>query len=115
MDATAAARPGPGAGTMGRWWEAMGATGGAVVALAMYWVPMLGVVLLYSGAAAPRDAPLSDIGTAQAGTSLTATASGGMRSMKWRAKPWITWAPCQSVMRSIHMTRPPVESPPRQL
>ena len=33
MDATAAARPGSGAGTMGRWWEAMGATGGAVVAL----------------------------------------------------------------------------------
>jgi ribose/xylose/arabinose/galactoside ABC-type transport system permease subunit len=35
MQATAAARPGPRAGTAGRWWSAMGATGGAVVALAV--------------------------------------------------------------------------------
>lgn len=33
MEATAAARPTPGAGTMGRWWGAMGPTGGAVIAL----------------------------------------------------------------------------------
>jgi hypothetical protein len=44
-----------------------------------------------------------------------ATASAGMRSMNSRAKPWITWLPDQSVIRSIHITRPPVDNPPRQL
>ncbi|HEX8454631.1 MAG TPA: ABC transporter permease [Longimicrobium sp.] len=33
MEASAAARPTQGAGTMGRWWSAMGPTGGAVIAL----------------------------------------------------------------------------------
>ena len=33
MEATGAARPGPGSGTAGRWWSAMGPTGGAVLAL----------------------------------------------------------------------------------
>ena len=35
MQATAGARPGPGAGSMGRWWAAMGPTGGAAAALAV--------------------------------------------------------------------------------
>src|SRR5688500_4794466 len=35
MQATAGARPGPGAGSMGRWWTAMGPTGGAAAALAV--------------------------------------------------------------------------------
>src|SRR5215207_8488970 len=33
MEATAAARPAPGPGTAARWWQALGPTGGAVVAL----------------------------------------------------------------------------------
>lgn len=33
MDATAAARPAAGTGTAGRWWRALGPTGGAVIAL----------------------------------------------------------------------------------
>jgi galactofuranose transport system permease protein len=35
MQATAAARPASGAGSMGRWWSAMGPTGGAAAALAV--------------------------------------------------------------------------------
>jgi ribose/xylose/arabinose/galactoside ABC-type transport system permease subunit len=33
MEGTVAARPAPGAGTAGRWWSALGPTGGAVIAL----------------------------------------------------------------------------------
>ena len=43
------------------------------------------------------------------------TASRGSRSISSSATPRITWRPVQSVMRSIQMTRPPVESPPRWL
>ena len=44
-----------------------------------------------------------------------ATASAGRRSRISEPKPVMTWLPSQSVMRSIQMTRPPVESPPRWL
>ena len=39
--------------------------------------------------------------------------SAGKRSMISSVKPRMTWRPVQSVMRSIQMTRPPVERPPR--
>ena len=44
-----------------------------------------------------------------------AIASAGRRSSSSSAKPRITWRPVQSVMRSIQITRPPVERPPRWL
>jgi len=42
-----------------------------------------------------------------------AMASFGSRSSRSLAMPWITCAPVQSVMRSIQMTSPPVDKPPR--
>ena len=41
--------------------------------------------------------------------------SAGRRSRISSVKPRITWRPVQSVMRSIQMTSPPVERPPRWL
>ena len=44
-----------------------------------------------------------------------ATASAGSRSRISEAKPVITCRPVQSDMRSIQITRPPVDRPPRWL
>ena len=44
-----------------------------------------------------------------------AIASAGRRSRISEAKPVMIWRPSQSLIRSIQMTRPPVERPPRWL